>query len=85
MGLVNRVVYSSKLLAEAESLAQEIASLAPLAIRACLEAVLRGQRLLLAEGLALEAELFSRLFETTDMREGTLAFLEKRAPVFKGE
>lgn len=83
-GLVNRVTTPAKLLAEAESLAGEIVGLAPLAIRACLEAVTRGIRMPLAEGLALEAQLFSSLFSTEDMREGTRAFLEKRAPVFKG-
>jgi enoyl-CoA hydratase len=85
MGLVNWVVQPSELLKEAEMLAQEIARLAPLAIRACLAAVTRGLELPLAEGLALEAELFSQLFDTEDMREGTRAFLEKRAPVFKGK
>lgn len=84
-GLVNRVVEPAQLPAEAEALAREIASLAPLAIRACLEAVTRGQDLPLAEGLKLEAELFSHLFATEDMREGTRAFLEKRAPVFRGK
>lgn len=84
-GLVNRVVESAHLLSEALSLARSIAELAPLATRACLEAVTRGLRLPLEDGLKLEAELFSRLFETEDMREGTRAFLEKRAPVFKGK
>ncbi|MBD0326333.1 MAG: enoyl-CoA hydratase/isomerase family protein [Pyrinomonadaceae bacterium] len=84
-GLVNRVVEPAQLLAEAEALAREIASLAPLAIRACLEAVTRGQSLTLEEGLKLEAQLFSRLFSTADMREGTRAFLEKRPPVFQGK
>jgi enoyl-CoA hydratase len=84
IGLVNRVVAQATLLSEAESLAAQIATLAPLAIRACLEAVTRGIELPLAEGLALEAELFSGLFATADMREGTRAFLEKRGPVFKG-
>jgi len=83
-GLVNRVVADAQLLSEAESLAREIASLAPLAIRACLAAVTRGLCLPLEEGLELEAELFSSLFATEDMREGTRAFLEKRAPSFKG-
>lgn len=84
-GLVNRVVEPAQLLPETEALAREIASLAPLAIRACLEAVTRGQDLPLEEGLKLEAELFSRLFSTADMREGTRAFLEKRQPVFQGK
>lgn len=85
VGLVNRVVEPAELMTETEALAREIAALAPLATRACLEAVTRGQDLPLAEGLALEAELFSRLFSTGDMREGTRAFLEKRPPVFQGK
>jgi enoyl-CoA hydratase len=83
-GLINRVVPAAELIARAEDLAGEIAQLAPLAIRACLEAVTRGNQLPLAEGLALEAKLFASLFDTDDVREGTSAFLEKRSPVFKG-
>ncbi len=84
-GLVNRISEPAQLPAETETLAREIEALAPLAIRACLTAVTRGQDLPLAEGLALEADLFSRLFSTADMREGTRAFLEKRPPVFQGK
>jgi enoyl-CoA hydratase len=85
LGLVNRVAARASIMSEAEALARAIIDTsAPLAVRACLEAVTRGMRLPLAEGLELEAELFSRLFDTSDVREGTRAFLEKRAPVFKG-
>ncbi|HEU4478624.1 MAG TPA: enoyl-CoA hydratase-related protein [Pyrinomonadaceae bacterium] len=84
LGLINRVLEAASLLQEAESLAQDIARLAPLAIRACLESVRVGSELPLDEGLAVEARLFAALFETADMREGTRAFLEKRKPVFKG-
>ncbi len=85
LGLVNRVVPPDGLLAEAESLARVISDTsAPLAVRACLEAVTRGARLSFDEALNLEAELFSRLFSTEDVREGTRAFLEKRPPKFKG-
>ena len=83
-GLINCVVPAAESIARAEDLAREIAQLAPLAIRACLEAVTQGNRLPLAEGLALEAKLFASLFDTEDVREGTSAFLEKRSPVFKG-
>jgi enoyl-CoA hydratase len=85
MGLVNRVVNAAGLLAEANSVAREIARLAPLAIRACLKAVTLGLQLSLEDGLALETELFSSLFATDDVREGTRAFLEKRSPVFSGK
>ncbi len=83
-GLLNHIAPPGELLTAAESLAREIARLAPLAIRACLEAVIRGAELPLAEGLALEAKLFAGLFASEDAREGTRAFLEKRSPDFKG-
>jgi len=85
IGLINRIAPAAGLLPEAIRLAHEIAALAPLAIRACLQAVTKGTELPLHEALALEADLFASLFATQDMREGTRAFLEKRKPVFKGE
>ncbi|MDQ3472912.1 MAG: enoyl-CoA hydratase-related protein [Acidobacteriota bacterium] len=85
LGLINRVVDAADLLTEAQSIVQDIARLAPLAIRACLESVRIGLELPLEEGLAIEQRLFADLFATSDMREGTRAFLEKRPPVFKGE
>jgi len=85
LGLVNLVVPAGEAPAKAKELARRIADeAAPLAVRACLEAVTRGAQLPLADGLALETELFAGLFATEDAREGTRAFLEKRRPVFKG-
>ncbi|HEX4900234.1 MAG TPA: enoyl-CoA hydratase-related protein [Pyrinomonadaceae bacterium] len=84
IGLVNQIAQAELLLEDSKSLAQQIAQLAPLAIRACLTAVNRGLELPLAEGMALETKIFADLFSTADMREGTNAFLEKRTPVFTG-
>ena len=84
LGLLNRVVKPDELMIEARALANRIAILAPLAIRACLKAVTEGLKLPFEEGLALERQLFASLFATEDAREGTQAFLEKRPPVFKG-
>ena len=85
VGLVSHVVEEMDVVDAASDLAEKISALAPLAVRACLRAVIDGNELPLSEGLALEAELFSQLFSTEDVREGTRAFLEKRQPVFRGK
>jgi enoyl-CoA hydratase len=84
LGLVNRVVPAETLMAEARSLANELATKAPVAVRYALDAVTRGAELPFADGCELEAALFGMVAATDDMKEGTRAFLEKRKPVFKG-
>ena len=82
--LVDRVYPAGALMDEAMKLAVTLAAHAPLAVRACLEAEYEGADLPLDEALAVEARLFGRLCGTTDKREGTMAFLEKRAAVWTG-
>ncbi|HEY0050943.1 MAG TPA: enoyl-CoA hydratase-related protein, partial [Pyrinomonadaceae bacterium] len=84
-GLINKITNSEEVETEAFALAEKISRLAPLAIRACLKAVAEGSHSSLEEGLKIDIELFSQIFSTADMREGTRAFLEKRKPVFTGE
>ncbi|MBI4565948.1 MAG: enoyl-CoA hydratase/isomerase family protein [Planctomycetes bacterium] len=84
IGLVNRVVKREALLGEAEALARKFLAVGPVAVNYTLEAVDRGLDLPLEKALEWEAELFSRCFATSDMKEGTRAFLEKRAPKFTG-
>ncbi len=85
IGLVNRVVPGDKLLAESEAMLRTILENGPLAICACLEAVDAGMETTLDQALLLEANHFGLLSATSDMREGTAAFTEKRKPLFKGE
>jgi enoyl-CoA hydratase len=84
IGLVNRVVDSSELLATAETIAKKIIANAPLAVKYAMEAVEHGMDMPQEEGLYLEATLFGLCCATQDMREGTRAFLEKRPPKFEG-
>ncbi len=83
-GLVNKVVEPEDLLSVSGKLAATLAGSAPIAMKGILAAVLDGADTSLADGLELENKLFSGLFKTADMREGTAAFLEKRKPRFKG-
>ncbi|QHN04470.1 enoyl-CoA hydratase [Granulicella sp. WH15] len=84
IGLVSEVVPAGELPARGLALAQAIVAMAPLAVAGCLEAVERGEELPLDEALAVEAEIFGRLSGTEDKREGTAAFLEKRAAAWVG-
>ena len=84
-GLVNRVVPVESYLQEAISLAEEIASRAPVAVRAGKEAVNKVFESSLTDGLSTEKELFYRLFSTEDQKEGMQAFIEKRKPNWKGK
>ena len=65
IGLINRIVKRDDLLAVAEKIAKKIASCHPKAIRYAKEAVVRGTDLPLADGLALERRLASRLVTET--------------------
>jgi len=85
VGLVNEVVPAAQLIGRAEAIAQAIIKNAPLAIQYCLEAVNHGSEMTLQEGLYLEATLFAVCCATEDKKEGTIAFLEKRAANFVGK
>jgi enoyl-CoA hydratase len=80
LGLVDEVVPAENLMDRAHALAKTIATNAPLATAAALEAVTRGEALPLDEALQIEAEIFARLCASEDKREGVDAFLNKRAP-----
>src|SRR5215831_5266007 len=84
IGLVNEVVPSVELIPRAEALLGEISANAPIAVKYSLEAVNKGMETSQAEGLALEASFFGLCAGTEDKKEGTQAFLQKRAPQFQG-
>ncbi|MCC8943964.1 enoyl-CoA hydratase/isomerase family protein [Bradyrhizobium sp. Arg62] len=84
IGLVNEVVPAADLIARAEAILNEIVANAPIAVTYALDAVNKGMETSQNEGLALEASYFGLCAGTEDKREGTSAFLEKRAPHFAG-
>lgn len=84
VGLVNEVVAPDRLLERGEALARNLASMAPLAVRYCMEAVDGGYDVPLEQALTMEADLFGHCCGTADKTEGTAAFLGKRPPVWQG-
>jgi enoyl-CoA hydratase len=84
-GMVNRVVPASDYLDEALKLAGEIASRAPLAVRAAKKMINEAYERTLADGLDEEKRTFYNLFATEDQKEGMAAFVEKRKPNWTGK
>src|SRR4051795_9809811 len=84
IGLVNEIVPATDLITRAEAILKKIASNAPIAVKFALEAANKGMDTSQGEGLLLEASYFGLCAATEDKKEGTTAFLEKRAPQFRG-
>lgn len=83
-GLVNYVLAPEELLTKTKEILETINTKAPLAIAACI----RSANAVFDEninGYELEIKEFGNAFATEDMKEGTMAFLEKRKANFTGK
>jgi enoyl-CoA hydratase len=83
-GLVNEVTLAGQATQRARALAQRIADNAPIAVQQVKRTALLASGLPLAQGFALEDAARDTVLATDDAREGPRAFMEKRAPVYKG-
>lgn len=84
IGLVAEVVAAGAALARALDLAAVIARKSPIALRLAKEAVLMAFETPLSAGLAFERRSLALAFGSDDQKEGMRAFVEKRAPRFRG-
>src|SRR5579875_1582398 len=82
LGLVDEVVPAAELMARCRTVAGTIAGLAPLAVRSLLELDRREDGLGAEAAFAVEAEVFGKLCDSEDKREGVTAFLAKRPAVW---
>ena len=78
IGLVNAVYPLDELLPAAEKLAETIAKNAPIAVRACKQAINEGLQVDMDKAIVIEEKLFGSCFQSADQIEGMSAFLEKR-------
>jgi enoyl-CoA hydratase len=77
LGIVNHVCEPGALMTEARRVAGVICTRAPLAVASAKRALHESADLTDAEALTIEADLFSALFSTADLRAGMRAFLDK--------
>lgn len=84
IGLVNRVVAQSDLMATAEQLLRKVSANGPVAVALAIQAVDNSYHATTEDAQRYEANMFGLLASTADMREGMSAFLEKRAANFTG-
>lgn len=83
-GLVSRVVPADRLLATANEIAQRIAANPPHAVRLTKRLLREAMHTRLDTLLEMAAAFQALSHQTEDHREAVAAFLEKRAPQFKG-
>lgn len=84
IGLVNRVVPRKSLMVEAQMMAGRLLAAGPLTVGLAKQAVHKGLDLALEQGLRLETRLGALAYGTEDAWEGLRAYVEKRAPEFRG-
>jgi enoyl-CoA hydratase len=83
IGLVNKVVPLADLMAEAQKMAEKIASKGAVSLKLAKSAIDTGLETDFQTGQQIEAQLFGVCFATEDQKEGMSAFLEKRKAEFK--
>jgi len=83
-GLVNEVVPLADVKTRAIEMAHEVSKLAPIAVRALKEAIVRGVSMDLPNAIRFANTIGVLTRYTEDAREGPRAFAEKRPPVYTG-
>ena len=85
VGLANHAYPENELLEKAYTMARKIAKKSPVSVKAALELLQYAKTNKYYEGVQKEAELFGKVFNSEDGKEGISAFVNKRDPNFIGK
>ena len=83
IGLVQEVVESGKGLDKALEMAVMVEKQSPTSVRYCKELIMTARHQPMGKSFPLERELFVKLWDTEDQKEGVAAFVEKRKAEWK--
>jgi 2-(1,2-epoxy-1,2-dihydrophenyl)acetyl-CoA isomerase len=84
IGLVSRVSADGAFEADLKALTDRLGRAAPLALATLKANFVAAEKMTFADYIALESEKHVRLFQSEDTTEAFKAYVEKRAPVFRG-
>jgi enoyl-CoA hydratase len=84
IGWINRVVPMDQLMPTAMELAETLAENAPLSVRSAKEALYAAMDVGRKAGIEEAKEIYRKVYDSEDAKEGPRAFAEKRKPVWKG-
>jgi len=83
IGLIQEIVDTGTVLDKAVELAEKVAKQSPTSVRYCKELIMAARTQPMGRAFSLERELFVKLWDSEDQKEGVAAFVEKRAPEWK--
>lgn len=83
-GFVNYVTPREQLLAKAMEIAREISENGPLAVAAAKKAMIETSGMPLEPAFLIEDKAWDDVANSEDAKEGPLAFMERRSPVYRG-
>lgn len=84
-GLINKLVPAGEALSAAKDLAHKVALGAPLALAATKRVIVESPDWSADEAFAKQGEIITPIFGSKDAMEGSMAFAQKRPPVWRGE
>jgi len=83
IGLVSEVVPTGTVLSRALALAEKVESQSPTSVTYCKSLIMAARNGDINSAYAKERELFVKLWDSEDQKEGVSAFIEKRKPQWK--